>query len=417
MAGILAGGVALSGCDGLLEVEPDADTVPADELNNPTSLDARVAGVVANFWFAYDMATVFGGLFTDELIDATGLEEIDERRVQPNNGLIGATDEAPEGIDGLWTPMQRAAATSEQLQQDILGENFPDRIPSPQQSEELARVSLYAGYSKLMLADLFCSLAFGGTGPELSPEETYQRAVEDFSQAIEAGNAPADLQNAARVGRARAYLQMGMDQEALADARAVPVGFVFAPPVFSSNSQQEENDIWNMLTDSQRFSVAPGFRELTVDDTDVADPRLDVFQDEEDLFAIDGSTPLYQARKYQSATAPIRLASGLQAQYIIAEIRAGEAPGETVGIINDLRERQGIDVAYDPAGRATPLDLRLKVLSERSRAFFLEGQRMGDLRRYLERYDVNRFPTGPNFGDRTCFPLPDAERDNNPGLS
>lgn len=400
----------MAGCDNLLDVESNPDTVPADEINNPTSLDARIVGVVANFFFAYDMAAVYGGLFTDELIDATGFEEIDERRVQPSNGAVGAADENPEGIDGLWTPLQRAAATSEQLQQDILEGNFPEQIPSPETSEQLARVSLYAGYSKLVLADLFCTLAFGGTGPELSPEDTYQLAIEDFTQTIDADDAPDALRTAARVGRARAYLQAGQDEQALADAREVPVDFVFAPQAYSSNSQQEENDIWNMLTDSERFSVDPAFRDLTIDGTDVSDPRVGTFQDEDNPFAIDGSTPLYQVEKYQSATSPIRLASGLQAQYIIAEIQGG---AEAVEIINEVRARQGISVTYAPSNPSDD-EVRRKVLEERSRTLFLEGQRMGDLRRYAGRYGIDLFPTGENFGDQTCFPLPDAERDNNP---
>lgn len=407
---LLLGSCTLAGCDSLLDVKPNTDTVPAEEINNPTSLDARITGTVANFWFAYDMAAVYGGLFTDELIDATGFDEIDERRVQPSNGSVGAADENPEGLDGLWTPMQRSAFTSNQLQQAILEGNFPDQIPEPQSSVQLARTSLYAGYSRLMLADLFCSLAFGGTGPELTPEETYQIAIEDFTQAIEATNAPDDLRNAARVGRARAYLQIGMDQEALADAREVPIGFTFAPSVYSTNSQQEQNDIWNMLTDSQRFSIAPEFRNVTVDGAD--DPRVNAFQAEDDQFAVDGSTPLYQARKYQSPTSPIRLASGLQAQYIIAEVQGGQ---EAIDIINQVREQQGIEATYDPSNPSQDELLR-KILEERSRTLFLEGQRMGDLRRYLNRYDINLFPTGPDFGDRTCFPLPDAERDNNPDL-
>lgn len=129
--------------------------------------------------------------------------------------------------------------------------------------------------------------------------------------------------------------------------------------------------------------------------------------------AIDGFTPLYQVEKYQSATSPIRLASGLQGQYIIAEIQGGT---EAVAIINEVRARQGVDVTYAPNDPSDD-EVRRKVLEERSRTLFLEGQRMGDLRRYAGRYGIDLFPTGENFGDQTCFPLPDAERDNNPDLS
>jgi hypothetical protein len=67
-------------------------------------------------------------------------------------------------------------------------------------------------------------------------------------------------------------------------------------------------------------------------------------------------------------------------------------------------------------------------MDERRRALFLEGQRMGDLRRYDDKFDnlpeEGRFPTGQDadidpaseYEDGVCFPLPDAERETNPGL-
>lgn len=402
--------LVLAGCDQLLEVEPDTDTVPGDQINNPTSLDARLVGAEADFFFAYDMAIVWGGLYTDELIDATGFDEVDERRVQPDQGTIGAVDEAPEGIDGLWTPMQRAVAMADLMQDDILADNFPEQIPSPDDSPELARMSLFAGYSKLILADLFCSLAFGGTGPELTPAETYQQVVDEFTFAINAAGADSDVRNAAYVGRARAHLQLGNSSEALSDAQQVDPDFTFMANAYSTNSSREENDLWNMLTDSQRFSVGPPFRNMTIDGTGTPDPRVDVFQDPDDQFAVDGSTPLYQARKYVTPTAPIRLASAVEAQYIIAEIEGGQA---AVGIINDIRSEQGITETFASNDEDEILN---KVIDERSRTLFLEGQRMGDLRRYLDRYGIDLFPTGPGFEDGTCFPLPNAERDNNPDI-
>lgn len=134
----LALAIPAVGCDSLLDVDPSPDTVPEEDLRDPTALQARMIGAEANFFLAYDMAIVFGGLYTDELADPNSA--IDERRVTEDNGQIGATDEAPEGIDGLWTPMQRAAFTSNQMQDDILEGSFEDLIPSPPSSPELARI-------------------------------------------------------------------------------------------------------------------------------------------------------------------------------------------------------------------------------------------------------------------------------------
>lgn len=413
-------GILLRGCDALTDVQPNDKTVPAEELENPSSFQARLIGAQADFFFSYDMAVAWQGLYTDELYDPGS--EVEQRRVLPSNNLIGAADENPEGIDGLWTPLQRAAFVTNDLQQDIKDENFPDQVPDPENSPELARVSLFAGYTKVVLADLFCSLAFNGDGPEITPAETYQQALEDFTEAIEASNADPEIQNAAYVGRARTHLQLGNAQEALADAREVPRGFEYTPNAFSTNSQKEQNDIWNMLTDSQRFTVDPRYRDMSVDNTDTSDPRVEVFQDPEDPFGIDGSTPQFQAEKYSSPTSPIRIASWVEAQYIIAEIEGGQT---AVDIINDVRDEQGIDETFSSSDDT---EIRNKVMEERRRALFLEGQRMGDLRRYQDKFDnlpeAGRFPTGEDadidppseYQDGTCFPLPDAERETNPGI-
>ncbi len=412
--------LVLSGCDTLTDVEPNDKTVPADELDNPSSFQARLVGAQADFFFAYDMAVAWQGLYTDELYDPGN--EVEQRRVLPSNDLIGAADENPEGIDGLWTPMQRAAFVTNDLQEDIKAGNFPDQVPDPENSPELARVSLFAGYTKVVLADLFCSLAFNGDGPELSPEETYQQALEDFTEVIDASNADPEIQNAAYVGRARTHLQLNNTQQAVDDAEEVPRAFEYKPNAYSTNSQKEENDLWNMLTDSQRFTVDPRFREMTIDGTTAPDPRVEVFQDPDDPFGIDGSTPQYQAEKYSSPTSPIRIASWVEAQYIIAEIEGGQA---AVDIINDVRDVQGVSETFSSSDDT---EIRNKVMDERRRALFLEGQRMGDLRRYREKFDnlpeEGRFPAGEDvdidppseYEDGTCFPLPDAERETNPGI-
>ncbi len=400
----------LAGCDSLLEVDANTQTVPAEELNNPTSLQARLIGAQADFYFAADMAIVYGGLFTDELIDATGFETVDQRRVTPDNGAVGATDEAPEGIDGLWTPMQRAAAVTDVLQEDILAGNYPNQIPSPTTSQQLADISLLAGYTKLMLADLFCTTAFGGDGPEYTSDETYGLAIDELTQAVDATSASAAVRNAALVGRARAKLQLGDEAGALADARQVPPDFQFIADVYSSNSQKEENDLWNMMFDSQRFSVGPDYRNATVPGTDTPDPRLETRLDPGNGVGSDGFTPLWQPLKYQSATSPIRLASGDEAQYIVAELVGGQ---EAVDIINDVRARRGITETFSSSDEDEILSM---IFQERAHGLFLEGQRMADLERYLEVYGVNLFPTGPGYGDQTCMPLPNAERDNNPGI-
>ena len=60
-----------------------------------------------------------------------------------------------------------------------------------------------------------------------------------------------------------------------------------------------------------------------------------------------------------------------------------------------------------------------QIIEERRREFFLEGHRLGDLRRYnLPFLPAPGAPYGPGgtYGNQTCFPLPDVERINNPNI-
>lgn len=338
----------------------------------PTEPPRRAAAEV-DFWFAYDMSIVWGGLFADELIDGTGFDNVDQRFVSAADGTIGAGDGNPEGFDGLWTPMQRASVTSNLLQDEI------------------------------------------GAGPELGSQEVYALAEEDFTAAIEAASATDAVRNAALVGRARARLFRGDFDAAVGDAQQVPLTFEFVGDVFSTNRQKEENDIWNMITDSQRFSVGPRYRGLTVDGTATEDPRVPVFQDPDDRFTSDGTTELFQTEKCNVPTCPLRLASGFEAAYIIAEVEGGQTAGD---LINDVRAAQGIDEEFSSSD---PDEIFRKLIDEKRRTLFLEGQRQGMLRRLQEQRDPSTLPPIARFpqddqGDRVCFALPDAERDNNPDI-
>lgn len=415
VAGLFLLLLAAGACDELLEVEENPNTVPGDEVDRESSFDARFVGAEADFWFSYDMSVVWGGLFADELVDGTGFDEVDQRRVTADNGTIGAVDEAPEGLDGLWTPMQKAFFSANLLAEDIAAGTFPDQVPDGTESAEFARMSFFRAYARMNLAERFCTVAFEGTGPELTSAEAWQLAEEEFTAAIDAANASDEIRNAALVGRSRVRMLLGDRQGAVADAEQVPLEFEFVGDVYSGNSQKEENDIWNMLTDSQRFSVAPLFRDLVVDDTQVEDPRVPVFQDPNDRFAIDGTTPLYQTEKCDVNTCSLRLASGFEAKYNIAEVMGGQ---RAVDIINQIRDAQGIEEEFSSSD---PDEIFAMVLDERRRTLFIEGQRMGDLRRLAEQNDpatlpeIGRFPEDDE-GDQICMPLPNAERDNNPDL-
>lgn len=257
------------------------------------------------------------------------------------------------------------------------------------------------------------SLAFDGTGPELSSQEVYSLAEDEFTKAIEADGATSTIRQAARVGRARVRLFLGDESGAVSDAQQVDPGFEWLAR-YSTNSFAQQNMVNFRTWQFGNWSVGPVFRDLTIDDTGTPDPRVELELNPRPAF--ESSQDLYAPLKAGSPSSPLRIATGDEAQYIIAEVEGGDT---AVEIINDVRQRHGISEEWQPSG-GDPNEIRDKVIEERRRTLFLDGVRLGDLRRYIEKYGLDFFPTstpqGFPMGDQTCVPLPDIERNNNPDV-
>jgi hypothetical protein len=252
----------------------------------------------------------------------------------------------------------------------------------------------------------------------LSTTELLERATELFTIASNAATAastlpPVSSQSearsialAARVGRARASLQQGLREEALADAQSIPADFQFDVWYSddASNPGRLANVIWFNTASRGTLSIAPAFRELQ-------DPRVPVMAPSSAFPPFDGMTPLWTQRKYVSSAASIRLASGLEAQYIAAEAQAS-----TSSMLALIQQRRAAGSQGTYSGSTDLSALIRELLEQRSRDFFLEGKRMGDSRRHPGL--LRGFPqTGaayhkPGFapiGSQSCWPLPDRE--------
>lgn len=396
--------LAVAGCDlDLLGVEDDPSTVDAGDVQGPGAFDARFVGTQSDFTAGLDDALTYAGLFVDELTwggSFVARQEIDLRDVPSSNDIVASEP---------YTALQTAAKTSKDLKEDISEGVFGEQVANGEDSSEFAVAALLAGYSRLYLADLFCTLAFDNTGPELSSEEVWQIAADMFSEALAADDAPEDVRNAALVGRARARLMLGDETGALSDAQQVPEGFERMVQ-YPGASPREENDVNGLTWEAERLSVSEEFRELTIDDTGDPDPRVDLFFTGSTGFS--GGVLQYNPNKYAERTSPVRLASWEEAQYIVAEIQGGDQARD---IINEIRERRGLP-QWDQGENASDEEIRAKLIDEKARTLFLEGPRMGDLRRYRAQLGIDLFPDLPNSGDQTCMPLPDLERDNNPDI-
>lgn len=144
---------------------------------------------------------------------------------------------------------------------------------------------------------------------------------------------------------------------------------------------------------------------------DQKDPRIPV--EETETSGLDGVTELWLQQKYPSISSPIPLATWEEAQPILAEaeLEAGNT-GEAVAIINRLHSRVGLP-AY---GGGSQDEVRQRLIEEQKAELFLKPHHLGDVRYYgLELTPppsgVDAF--GVTYGKARCFPLPDAETQNN----
>jgi hypothetical protein len=111
-------------------------------------------------------------------------------------------------------------------------------------------------------------------------------------------------------------------------------------------------------------------------------------------------------------TTTIKFATALEAQYVIAE--ADGATASTLAFVN-ARRAVGNQAPVDLSGAALVTELR----EQRARDFFLTGQRLGDLRRYLKAgtdlFPKGKYPVFTDFyGEAKCFIVPLSEKAANP---
>jgi len=399
-----------TGCDSLLEVQDPVNLTP-DDLAGDAPVDLTINGMRGAFQEMMDNYVLHTGMMTDEFILAGTFpyrQDIDERAVQTNNqGLLGE----------LYTPLSVArfmADTSVVILQGALDAGTGD------QSALQAGIALgtyLGGFTRVLLAEALCRSPIAGEAP-LSSEDRMTDALAVFGAAVTAAQqaGQTDLVAAARVGQARAYLWLKQYDEAAAAAAQVPADFEFKA-YYSNNTVGQFNrvaDVTHALNDVTRWTVGDG----TI--SAVGNERwpyfdewvgLGLLQPRPDLESFNPLIPVVRQMKYTTGDAPIVVASGAEAQLVIAEqkMRAGQLAAAEA-IFNSLRLGHW---GLPPITLSGTLAQDLAVLArERARELYLTGERIGTLRRLLVD-GVDLFPTGKS-GTDTCFPLPEQETDTNP---
>jgi hypothetical protein len=309
----------------------------------------------------------------------------------------------------VWQPLSLAAASAK-IVLDLA-------LPTPTTNINLARAATFRGFTLLQMAADFCTGTLS-SGPELTTAQMLDTAIFWFTKGIDVGTANGttdgkNLANAALVGRARAKLQKGDKAGAVTDAAAVPAGFNYNMTYQddAANRLRLSNLIWYYTFQRGSIDVAAAYQ--------VNDPRIPWKGPTQHSLQPQDVVPggFFIQQKFPSFASPIRLASKMEADYIVAE--AGDANAQLALIA--ARRAANQQPAY--AGATDAASVLTEFFDQRGREFYLEGKRLADYRRHPEAItgiapsgSVYIKPGYPNIGTQTCYPIPRAERDNNPNM-
>jgi hypothetical protein len=420
-------------CKDLTTLEQqDPSQILASTVYAPQNATLLVNGAIGDFECAYFRYVAGEALLGDELVNAFANSNNDnyDRRTNPPTGTYASDCAAGHQLPGIYTSLSVARASADTILARL--EEWTDaQMPAGVNRQQLiGQAAAYAGYSLVLMGEGFCSAAIN-VGPELTSAQVFAEAKLRFDKAITAAAAASDQTtlNLARLGRARTLLNLAFvnpaapDQALLAqaatDAALVPAGFVVNAVAAVTGTSRQQNTIFAHSggTGSSNYSsVDPTFVGLTFGGQ--TDPRVNVTVTTSR--GTDGLTTLRLQTKYANLGSAAPIARTNEARLIVAEanaLGAGGTPQNAVTIINALHTAAGLP-AYDPAAPGANSVVQ-QVREERRRELFLEGQRLGDIRRLnlpLVPAVGTPFPRGGQYADQRCYPLPAVERNNNPNI-
>jgi hypothetical protein len=451
LVGILAAAACSPG--EILEVE-DPDIIDPGAVETPAGLTALHAGAIGDFSFAIvgdaggtEGQILVSGSFSDELGNS---ETFPTRREYDQRGPINLQNGT---LTAVFRNLQRARRAAERAASSISAVSA-----TPATDSRIGESFNLAGLTYVIMGENYCSgvpiseaetdgsLTFG---EPLTTTQLFERAIRNFDSTLTAYPANATVTNTARIGKARALLNLNQPAAAAAEVAAVPTTFSYNTTHTVSLGRQQ-NGVFAFINQFERFSVANLDGGNGLDFRAAMDPRVPWLRLPANDVGFDNLTPQYDEGKYASETAPVAIASGVEARLIEAEaaLRAGDNAG-WLGILNTLRatvEPPSVFPAAWPASfgfpALTPLAdpgnaVARENLMFRERAFwlYLSSHRLGDLRRLVRQYGregtgaggvfpgagnapyvIDGNPKGDVFGNEMNLPVPFDEL-NNPNFT
>jgi hypothetical protein len=424
-AAMLAMIVVPTACDNALEVEP-ASRIPASLIETPANAQLLSVGAIGDFECAFNVYTMQAGIVGEEFMytgQTLSRQPYDRRAMtkdDPDYAINSCTGA------GVYTPLQTARQSNENLLALLKtwsDEDVAAGPGNPNRTRLIARAAAYAGYSYVLLSEGFCTMAISSVnidksityGGEIQPDSVAKLGIARFSEAITAATSlvgptgtaeDTSVLKMAYLGRARAKLKIADYTGAKADAQQVTGPFERQVSASDAAPRRQNRITSENSATARGASVGEPYRSMTDSRVPLTNSGL-----------LSPHTPPvthWFQRKYATTGTPLPLATYEEAQLIIAEaeIRAG-ALSAAQPIIAASRTRGG----QGAFGGTTAGEYLAELIDQRRRELFAESHHLGDLIRFQITPQPAATSTshfGGPYGSQLCFPLPAAERLNNP---
>lgn len=275
------------------------------------------------------------------------------------------------------------------------------------------------GYSLLFLADNLCSgiplsdAPFEGDvryDAGASTNYVYRKAIALFDSALSLDHDSTRYKTLARIGKGRSYLGLGIYDSAASAVNDIEESYKFAL-TYTLNS-----DPLGGVSSKYRFwtidlSQSIQSQSIQMDNNEggspiawnvqgsVTDPRVPI------LWDITNQASVLHQRKYTSNSLVYPLAKGVEALMIRAEHLLHKGDSGWIEVVNQARRSVSISDTTDPGTWDQQVDLLFR---ERAFWFFLEGNRLSDLRRLVRQYGRSAYtlyPMGTYGRDRGITPF------------
>ncbi len=293
-------------------------------------------------------------------------------------------------------------------------------------SKAVGQALLWAGYANRLLAENMCDAVIDG-GPKVAYTVYLTRADSEFTEAMAVATAAGDAKTAqaALAARASVRADLGNWTGAVADAHAFADNFVYQMPYYITDANQYNRIYWATANSPYRaHTVWNTFYQSYY--TQTKDPRVAWAQDPKNpngdgaVLQL-GKVPWYFETKFARKDAAINLSSGWEMRLIEAESKL--VNGDVAGAM-PLINKHRVALGLAPWTAATANDGWTALKRERGIELWLEGRRLGDLRRWkdasrpgdLSAYEVPGTTSYLDAGQNLCFPIPLSETQTNPNL-